>query len=285
MERSSPSIADSNERGIYLNWDNYSWFEILEMGLFAIAIGFICVAFPIILFIRIWSLPIYVIISYFVWIASMLGWISRWIRLGRKKKISEFILPIVVMVFVFTCIYASGYSEEPYEGGWGLIWISPALSTPAFCYIGFKIAEYRQERQFEQLKEWITSLNAYYKKEIEGINKIITLIHVAYSDGNQMEKVLGLLDKCTGSDLLLLYTEKSAEKNMDLIIKIREIATEYAFSNEIENQPIGEISKKMCKLKAECKDRIRSEKEININMYSEIKKEYKERVWKKGNCF
>ena len=180
------------------------------------------------------------------------------------------------MVFVFTCIYASGYSEEPYEGGWGLIWISPALSTPAFCYIGFKIAEYRQERQFEQLKEWITSLNAYYKKEIEGINKIITLTHVAYSDGNQMEKVLGLLDKCTGSDLLLLYTEKSAEKNMDLIIKIREIATEYAFSNEIENQPIGDILKKMRKMEAGCKDRIRSEKEININMYGKIKDEYRE---------
>ena len=281
MERSSPSIVDSNERGIYLNWDNYSWFEILEMGLFAIAIGFICVAFPIILFIRIWSLPIYVIISYFVWIGSMLGWIS----LCEKQKISEFILPIAIMVIAFTGIYASGHSKDNLEDEALFIIVTPALSTPAFCYIGFKIAEYRHERKFEQLKEWITSLNAYYKKEIEEINKVINLIHAAYSDGKQMEKVLSLLDKCTGSDLLLLYAEKSTKKNMDLIIKIREIATEYTFSREIENQPIGEISKKMCKLKAECKDRIRSEKEININMYSEIKEEYKERVWEKRNCF
>ena len=94
-----------------------------------------------------------------------------------------------------------------------------------------------------------------------------------------------LLDKCSGSELLLLNAKKSAEKNRDLILKIKEIAAEYEFSNEIENQTIGEISKKMCKLKAEYKDRIRSEKEININMYREIKEEYKERVWKKRNCF
>lgn len=81
-----------------------------------------------------------------------------------------------------------------------------------------------------------------------------------------MEKILALLDKCSGSELLLLYAKKSADKNMDLVLKVKEIATEYELSNEIENQTIGEISKKMCKLKAECKDRIRSEKEININM-------------------
>mgnify|MGYP007065870234 CR=1 FL=1 len=72
---------------------------------------------------------------------------------------------------------------------------------------------------------------------------------------------------------------------MDLVLKFKEIAIEYGLSNEIENQTIGEISKKMCKLKAEYNDRIRSEKEININMYSEIKEEYKERIWKKRNCF
>ena len=100
-----------------------------------------------------------------------------------------------------------------------------------------------------------------------------------------MEKMLELLDKCSGSELLLLYAKKSADKNMDLVLKVKEIATEYGLSNEIENQTIGEISKEMCKLKAEYKDRIRLEKEININMYSVIKEEYKVRIWKKRKCF
>ena len=90
--------------------------------------------------------------------------------------------------------------------------------------------------------------------------------------------MLALLDKCSGSELLLLYAKKSAEVNRDLVLKIKEIATEYELLNEIENQTIGEISKKMRKLKAEYKDRIRSEKEININMHSEIKKNIRKNI-------
>ncbi len=112
--------------------------------------------------------------------------------------------------------------------------VTHALSSLAFCYIGYKIAECRQERNIQQEKD--------------------------------MQK-------------------KSTDKNRDLVLKVKGIATEYELSNEIENQTIGEISKKMCKMKAECKDKIRSEKEININIYSKIKEEYKERVWKKRNCF
>ena len=246
------------------------WFEILQL----IAIGLICIMYPIIMFISIWSLPVYVIISYFIWIISMICWIC----FGKKKKISEFILPICIMVIIFTFIYVSGVSEDNFEDDALFIIVTPALSTPAFCYIGCKIAEYRQERNIQQEKEWIYSLNEYYEKQLKGVNRIITLIQSAYFDGKQIEELLVLLDKCSGSELLLLYAKKSAEKNRDLILKIKGIAAEYEFSNETENQTIGEISKKMCKLKAECKDRIRSEKEININMYSEIKKEYKEKI-------
>ena len=201
-----------------------------------------------------------------------------WICIGKKKKISEFIFPICIMVIIFTCIYVSGVSEDNFEDDALFIIVTPTLSTPAFCYIGYKIAEYRQERNIQQEKEWIHSLNEYYEKQLKGVNRIITLIQSAYFDGKQIEKMLALLDKCSGSELLLLYAKKSAEKNRDLILKIKGIAAEYEFSNETENQTIGEISKKMCKLKAECKDRIRSEKEIDINMYSEIKKEYKDKI-------
>ena len=108
------------------------WFAKLQL----LAIGFICVAYPILLFIMIWSQPTYVIISYFVWIACMLGWIC----IGEKKKISEFIVPVLVMVLVFTCIYASGYSERDFEEDPFFILATSALSTPAFCYVGYKMA-------------------------------------------------------------------------------------------------------------------------------------------------
>lgn len=144
------------------------WFAKLQL----LAIGFICVAYPILLFIMIWSQPTYVIISYFVWVACMLGWIC----IGEKKKISEFIVPVLIMLLIFTCIYASGYSERDFEEEPFFILATPALSTPAFCYIGYKMAVYRQSKRMEQIQTWIKSLNECYKKKIEGTNKVITLI-------------------------------------------------------------------------------------------------------------
>ena len=56
-------------------------------------------------------------------------------------------------------------------------------------------------------KKNIHSLNKYYEKRIKGINRIITLIQSAYLDGKQIEKMLMLLDKCSGSELLLSYAK------------------------------------------------------------------------------
>ena len=44
------------------------------------------------------------------------------------------------MLLIFTCIYASGYSERDFEEEPFFILATPALSTPAFCYIGYKMA-------------------------------------------------------------------------------------------------------------------------------------------------
>ena len=169
------------------------WFAKLQL----LAIGFICVAYPILLFIMIWSQPTYVIISYFVWVACMLGWIC----IGEKKKISEFIVPVLIMLLIFTCIYASGYSERDFEEEPFFILATPALSTPAFCYIGYKMAVSRQSKRMEQIHIWIKSLNECYKKKIEGSNKVITLIQNAYSDEKKIERMLRLLDVCSGNDL------------------------------------------------------------------------------------
>lgn len=236
-----------------------------------IAIGIICIGYPILMFFTIWALPVYVIISYFVWIVCMVGWIS----FSKKKKISEYIFPIAVMVLIFTYVYALGYSDENFDDtDWVLVWLSPALSTPAYCYIGYKIAEYRRRKKIVQMKIMINSLNEYYRKRIEGINKIIRLIDKKFSDRKQIAYFLNLLDKCSGSELALLYSGKAFEQNSNLLVEIKKIALEYAFSNEIEKQTLMEIYEKMKKLKVECRNKIRTEKAINIEVYKSIKREY-----------
>lgn len=242
------------------------WFAKLQL----LAIGFICVAYPILLFIIIWSQPTYVIISYFVWIACMLGWIC----IGEKKKISEFIVPVLVMVLVFTCIYASGFSERDFEEEPFFILVTPALSTPAFCYIGYKMAAYRQRKRMEQIHIWIKSLNECYKKKIEGSNKVITLIQNAYSDERKIERMLCLLDTCSGSDLQKCFGQKVIGTNQELFVQIRDIVSKYSLTIELEDKTLGDILDDMICVKSENKKKIYSEKQVEIASYNAIKNEY-----------
>lgn len=244
------------------------WFAKLQL----LAIGFICVAYPILLFIMIWSQPTYVIISYFVWIACMLGWIC----MGEKKKISEFIVPVLIMLLIFTCIYASGYSECDFEEEPFLILATPALSTPAFCYIGYKMAVYRQSKRLEQIQTWIKSLNECYKKKIEGSNKVITLIQNTYADEKKIERMLSLLDACSGNDLQFCFGKKVIEANQELLVQIKDIVVKYSLPMEFANKTLGDVLDEMQRLKCEYKNKIYAEKQIEVATYNVIKNEYNE---------
>lgn len=248
------------------------WFAKLQL----LAIGFICVAYPILLFFMIWSQPTYVIISYFVWIACTLGWIC----IGEKKKISEFIVPVLILLLIFTCIYASGYSERDFEDEPFFILATPALSTPAFCYIGYKMAISRQNKRMEQIHIWIKSLNECYKKKIEGSNQVITLIQNAYSDEKKIERMLNLLDACSGSDLQNCFGQKVIGTNQELIVQIKGIVSSYSLMIELENKTLGDILDEMQLLKNEYKKKIYSEKQIELNSYGEIKSEY-DMIWRR----
>lgn len=242
------------------------WFAKLQL----LAIGFICVAYPILLFIMIWSQPTYVIISYFIWVACTLGWIC----IGDKKKISEFIVPVLIMLLIFTCIYASGYSERDFEEEPFFILVTPALSTPAFCYIGYKMACYRQGKRIEQIQIWIKSLNECYKKKIEGSNKVIALIQNTYADKKKIERMLSLLDDCSGSDLQNCFGKKVIESNQELLVQIKDIIVKYSLPMEFTNKTLGDILDEMQGLKREYKNKIHAEKQIELNCYKEIKKEH-----------
>ena len=242
------------------------WFAKLQL----LALGFICVVYPIFLFIMIWSQPTYVIISYFVWVACMLGWIC----IGEKKKISEFIVPVLIMLIIFTGIYVSGYSERDIKEEPMFTLLTPALSTPAFCYIGYKMAVYRQRKRVEKIHVWIKDLNEFYKKKIEGSNKIITMIQNAYSDERQIERILSLLDACSSNDLQFCFGKKLIATNQELIVQIKDIVSKYSLMIEFENKTLGDILDEMLRMKIEYQNRVYSEEQIELNSYSEMKNEY-----------
>ncbi len=102
---------------------------------FILSIIFICIAYPILVFIYVWSMPVYVIIAYFIWVFVTIGWIC----LSERPKISEYVIPVLFFLTVFTLIWASGFGdtyliEESDEWFW--MYVAPALNVPAFCFIG-----------------------------------------------------------------------------------------------------------------------------------------------------
>lgn len=249
------------------------------MGFLLLMIGFLLVKYPILLLIKIWSMPAYVIISCFLWIGCMLGWIC----IGKKRDKIDRILPIITMMFIFTFIYASGYSKIDSEEEDLSILLTPILSTPAFCYIGYKMEEYRQNRKIEQMHVWIKSLNECYNKKIEGSNKIITLIQSAYSDGKQIEKLLNLLDVCSGNNLQVCFGKRIVVLNQDLLVQIQDIVSMYSLAVYLENKTLGEILKEMQRLESKYRGKIYDEKQVVIDCYNKIKKEFNEVCYKKDN--
>lgn len=242
------------------------WFEVLQL----IGLGFICIAYPIILFASIWMLPVYIKISYFIWVIGMITWMS----FGKKKKIKEYIIPICIMVFAFTCVYASGFSSDELSNDAFLILLSPTLSTPAFCYIGYKLAEYRENKKLAQMRWWIKELNDSYKRTIVGINKICGIINKAYSDDNQVEKIVRLLEQCYKNDLLLAYKKKSIDKNANVISDISSVGEEYYIPLELKNKTLGEVKSQIEKMKSDYRTKIRPENEMRIDLYNSVKSEY-----------
>lgn len=190
----------------------------------------------------------------------MLGWIG----IGEKKKISEFIVPILILLLIFTCIYASGYSENDIAEEPFLILATPALSTPAFCYIGYKMAVYKQNRKSEQMNIWVKSLNEFYEKKIGDSNRIITMIQNAYSEEKKIAKMLGLLDACSGNDLQKCFGKKLIGTNQELIAQITEIVSKYSLAVELENKTLDEILDEMICLKSEYSSKLYDEKQIKL---------------------
>ena len=126
----------------------------------------------------------------------------------------------------------------------------------------------------EQIQTWIKSLNECYKKKIEGTNKVITLIQNTYADEKKIERMLSLLDACSGNDLQFCFAKKVIEVNQELLVQIKDIVVKYSLPIEFANKTLGDILDDILLLKSEYKNKIYSEKEMEIASYTSIKNEY-----------
>ncbi len=242
---------------------------------YILAIGFICIAYPIFVFISIWSMPIYVIIAYFIWVFVTIGWIY----FSGKIKISEYITPTVIFLIIFTMIWKYSFDNgqgNEYMDDEFLILFAPALNTPAFCFIGSKLGALRIKRIEKKLIIWARKLNDYYKDKIQKIDKIIIKIEEEYFKEKSVENLLCLIDFCTEGKLQEDFKPKIESTSERIISEISTLIIKYSLEIDTRNKTIEKILTEVNVLKEKYIQYIYKEKDIKIGMYKQIKKEYKE---------
>ena len=163
--------------------------------LYLIAIGLICVAFPIILFLYIWYLPPVIIVLFFLWIVFSLATIV----LSKSKKWYEELIGTFVLTGIFTIVLGSAISNSSNymfdEDNTGII-IAPAISIVAIYFVGSFLKEKRSKsllvKQAKQKEE--------IRKDILQIEKEIVQIENKIEKKEKAFHLVELLAFC-GSDI------------------------------------------------------------------------------------
>lgn len=171
-------------------------YKVFVIGILLLA----CVVCPILLFDMIWEFPVYVIISYFIWI----GLSVTWLLWKKSKKISEYIGPVILLDLVFTIIYVYGVESTI----WGymksdvFLYIMPSLSLPALCYVSLKLIDVRAANQNEKRKFLLQNIKSNIETQLNETKKLINDINANFDNNKQLGKVVSLVDSCIENKIL-----------------------------------------------------------------------------------
>ena len=167
--------------------------------LLIIAIVFICLCSPIVLFMYIWYMPEYVIIMFFAWIISSIAIIAFVDDDGTKGKVNFFIL--LSLAIIFTIIFCGSIDTNHYlfDEDNGLWLFAPTLSLPAIYLIGSFFAGRISNFKRSLARKRTDKL----KKQIEEAESQIQHLNNCISGRTTMLHFLSLIHACGGeiSDL------------------------------------------------------------------------------------
>lgn len=141
---------------------------------FIILIGFIAIAFPVLLFIAIWMMPWYIIILYFLWLAASVWAIVKSNGVTWKEKLT--IPTLLTVLFSIIFLIAMLGNNEMFEDGEaiGAFFAAPFFSLPAIYFVGDKIrfnvrlkTKERYEEEIKKIQQEISQCD----REIRQIEK------------------------------------------------------------------------------------------------------------------
>lgn len=165
--------------------------DILRI-IFILAIGFICLAYPMLLLLYIWNLPIYAIVAYFAWIFIS---IISVVLSKEEKKLNKMTVSFestfiftIILIFVISNNYGNYKftTKLLFDDNKLYLYISPALSLPLIYFVGSKILLWKNERENKKRNDYIQKVKSEIKINLNDIDllksklnckqKIITLL-------------------------------------------------------------------------------------------------------------
>lgn len=170
--------------------------DILRI-IFILAVGLICLAYPMLLLLYIWNLPIYAIIAYFAWIIIS---ITSVVLSKEEKKLNKMTVSFestfiftIILIFVVSNNYGNYKftTKLLFDDNKLYLYISPALSLPLIYFVGLKILLWKNKKENKKRDDYIQKI----KSEIQINSNDIVLLESKLNCKQKIITLLNLLKK------------------------------------------------------------------------------------------
>lgn len=180
--------------------------------IFIIAIGFICLACPILILLYLQWMPWYVAVAFAIWLVTCIGTIA--LSKGKDKKWYERMVPSFIATVIFTVLFLAAMDTDHYmfDENIGLWVVAPALSLPAFYLIGMWLNGKWQASQENKRIEYNKSID----KQISDKNAEIRKLEQSIKTKTVITHLISMLDYC-GEDISAIENDPRVS-NISIIV-------------------------------------------------------------------
>ena len=170
--------------------------------IFIIAIGFICIACPILILLYLQWMPWYVSVLFVVWILASIG--TTAFTKSKEKKWYEKLIPTFIFTIFFTIVFMTSMDTDHYmfDENTGLWVVAPALSIQAFYVIGGWLNEKWLKRQDQKRNKHNHSVDKKIKQKLHEIQELDRAI----KDKICTTRLLNMLEHC-GADVTQIESD------------------------------------------------------------------------------
>lgn len=175
--------------------------------IFLIAIGFICIAYPVMLFVLVCYMPFYAILVFLAWLTMCITSIAYSKSEKVFEKLSLSIIVSIIFAIFLGIVVSSGETELLFDvdeiGALIAFVLSPFLSLPVIYWVGNKLQAKVLAKQNEKRRELLSECKKELHKQLNIKSTILTVIDEYYLNTESTLNLIRLIDN--------LHTNESNE--------------------------------------------------------------------------